>query len=392
IRLVNGGSPCAGRVEVYHSEQWGTVCSDSWDKKDAAVVCKQLGCGAAVEARRGAAFGAGSGVIWLDNVECSKSETALWECSSNGWGNHNCQHSEDAGVICSEVLVPPCYQGEKTRERKHLYWGRKPGAGGRERQTDKQTDVVRAHKVFLGQNSGIKHKEIHLAGGPSPISGRLEVKRHNADWNTVCYSNFDLKAAHAVCRGLGYMASKSFLRIQVADKDVGKILTKTFQCKGEESHLTFCPLSSEDKQCTDKTIVSITCCEPSAPISAKSLHWVLTNCVLSSGYKGYRLVNGSDVCSGRVEIQNSDTWGTLCDHQWDLQDADVLCRQLHCGYAVNATTEAYFGEGQGHSGKIWLDDLSCSGNESTLWQCPSREWGHHDCSPKEDAGVLCSGK
>uniref|UniRef100_H2ZXP9 SRCR domain-containing protein n=1 Tax=Latimeria chalumnae TaxID=7897 RepID=H2ZXP9_LATCH len=309
VRLVNGGSPCAGTVEAY-KDRWRTVCR-GWDREDAAVVCKQLGCGSVIEAPGDGQFGYGPGQGILRYPNCKGSESKLTDCNRSGWRDESCPLSEVAGVICSE------------------------------------------------------HKEFHLTGGPSPISGRLEVKRHNADWNTVCYGNFDLNAAHVVCRGLGYMASKSFLGIQVADKDVGKILTKTFQCKGEESHLTFCPRSSEDKQCTDKTIVSIACC----------------------GYKGYRLVNGSDVCSGRVEIQHGDTWGTLCDHQWDLQYANVLCQQLHCGYAVNATTGTYFGEGQGY---VRRDHYLCNGAEKTLSECPVSTAVNQQCSHRNDAGVICS--
>ncbi len=74
--------------------RWGTVCDDGWDLND--MVCRQLGCVALLTA----AFGPGSGPIWLDVVSCFGIEQSIMDCRHRGFGVHNCGHGEDASAVC----------------------------------------------------------------------------------------------------------------------------------------------------------------------------------------------------------------------------------------------------------------------------------------------------
>ena len=100
LRLANGNRTSEGRVEIFYNGTWGTVCDDSWDLRDAVVVCRQLGYPSALTAIGRASFGPGIGTIWLDNVGCRGSESSIDMCQHNGWGDHNCVHGEDASVVC----------------------------------------------------------------------------------------------------------------------------------------------------------------------------------------------------------------------------------------------------------------------------------------------------
>jgi len=83
---------------------WGTVYDDFWDLEDAQVVCRQLGFGREIAARRNAYYGQGIGRIWLDNVGCDGYESTIESCSHRIWGSHDCEHREDAGVKCNPIF------------------------------------------------------------------------------------------------------------------------------------------------------------------------------------------------------------------------------------------------------------------------------------------------
>ena len=95
--------------------------------------------------------------------------------------------------------------------------------------------------------------------------------------------------------------------------------------------------------------------------------------------------------SGRVEVLHKGTWGTICNHYWDLRDADVVCRQLGYDGALSAPSYAAFGK---RTGQAWLDYVHCEGDEISILDCYHSGWGVHYRWYYNDAGVVCrpSGK
>ena len=80
----------------------------------------------------------------------------------------------------------------------------------------------------------------------------------------------------------------------------------------------------------------------------------------------------------------------MCDDEWDIHDATVVCRQLNYTRALAAYTSSYFGAG---SGGVLMDNVQCTGTETRLQNCPFKGWGRHDCGTthEHDAGVQCEG-
>uniref|UniRef100_A0A8C0Y292 SRCR domain-containing protein n=1 Tax=Cyprinus carpio carpio TaxID=630221 RepID=A0A8C0Y292_CYPCA len=408
VRLVGGHSRCAGRVEVLHRGQWGTVCDDFWDLKDAAVVCRELDCGEPVDALYNAHFGQGSGPIWMSYVMCMGSESTLKNCGSLGWDKRNCDHSKVAGVICSEVRLVGGSRCSGRLEILHdqtwmsvcdavfdqqdaevvcreldcgapvqvlgaaafdkgdtQMWTQEIQCRGNESQihlcptsTSHENNCSHEHNIGLLCTD---IRNVRLVNGTNYCAGRVEVL-HRGQWGTVCGAGWDLADAAVVCRELDCGEPVDAMGDDHFGLGSGPILIKNAMCNGSESTLKKCGSmqSSVHDECLDKS-AQVICSE-------------------------VRLVGGSR-CSGRLEILHDQTWMSVCDAVFDQQDAEVVCRELDCGAPVQVLGAAAFGKGDT---QMWTQEIQCRGNESQIHLCPTSTSHENNCSHDSNIGLVCA--
>ncbi|KAL5460311.1 hypothetical protein EMCRGX_G033753 [Ephydatia muelleri] len=333
VRLVGGRVASEGRVEICYNGVWGTVCDNVWDNIHADIVCRQLNYSTPGSAALGgAAFGQGSGPIFVDIPLCLGNETSLASCIFSV-GAQSCSHYQDASVVCRDPL------------------------------------------------NLCVNESVRLVGGETPNQGRVELCV-NGEWGTICGDYYwNTAAANVVCNQLGYNSSSS-TAISVLNafygQGVGIIWFGEINCQGNEKTLLQCAYAvSADLSCDHSDDAGILC--PAVNVTAH-------NCPCQSG--DIRLMAGTSSNEGRVEVCYNCVWGTVCDSGWNDKDAQVVCRQLGFSGQGVATGGQFFSSG---SGLIFLDDVGCQGNESNLVSCPrsDQEIGHTYCTHYSDAGVIC---
>ncbi|VDD81743.1 unnamed protein product [Mesocestoides corti] len=101
-----------------------------------------------------------------------------------------------------------------------------------------------------------------------------------------------------------------------------------------------------------------------------------------------KLLDGDNFASGTVAVYRGYEWGRICDDNWSIREANVVCRQLGLGFAVRAMKRNQFHSVTGR--KYFMDNVRCLGNETRLIDCKFDGWARHDCAENEDAGVQCA--
>ena len=242
LRLVHSNPRLrsCGRVEVFYNGTWGTVCDNSWHKRDADVVCRQLGFAEGSRFRcHAACFGEGEGKIWMDELACPRGGDKVMLCDFKEWGEHDCTHANDVGVCCKgeQSILAPLSPTDETRVRISC-----PCAA----------DECRSCPQRLGPSPPSPTED--CSAPSAALEGMVEVS-FGEKWLPVTAGAWSPAAASVACGELGYplaLATSSYfpndactaeetLRLKESS-DIASNVVTSVQCSGNETMLRNCTL------------------------------------------------------------------------------------------------------------------------------------------------------
>ena len=183
VRLNGGRDPREGRLEVFRSGAWRSVCRDGFNDAAARVFCNMLGLGYVGRPTRNN-YDYGRRSFWLQSVQCNGNEKSIAECVRRGYTS-TCSPGEEQAVSC------------------------------------------------------LAEGAVALYGSEHPRTGRLEVY-HNGSWGTVCDNGFTDAAARVVCFSLGFGYGGYKKNAINYGSGTGRIWLDNVRCNGTERHISEC--------------------------------------------------------------------------------------------------------------------------------------------------------
>ncbi|CAG2197845.1 unnamed protein product [Mytilus edulis] len=405
IRLVGGGGPWEGRVEVMHNGQWGTVCDTGFGNEEAQVVCKMLGFRDGTTdayAKNTSFYGPSDKTIYLDQLSCTGTELDINGCRTKEWGYRTCDNNHEAGVLCKATNVrlsggshtmegrveimkdgtwsTLCDDGwvdnEATIICKMLtpyplnrliygkaftesYFGEGSGVASLSNLKCNGTEVDLLH-CSMNKDGRPHCDHSHDAGvscslnstsyivGTNNNQGTLQTQIANFA-GTICGINVQDIAGSVICKSLGYwMNTATLFKNSWFGPGNGMSFNLQPECSGKETNIVFCRLKN--------TFGKINC-DHSNDVGVKCTSIPL-------GLNNIRLALGNSKGDGRLEIKYNNKWGTVCSEDWTLKNSKAVCTML--GYQ-NRTfqTNAI----KRNNSAVVLGSLNCMGFENDIGFC-----------------------
>ncbi|KAM6932962.1 scavenger receptor cysteine-rich type 1 protein M130-like, partial [Xenentodon cancila] len=386
VRLVEGAGRCDGRVERKTEGNWESVDdrNHDWNLTSAAAVCRQLDCGSVVSLRRTLSshrpdeltsqliphnydvyfYNPTSSpqmeIICSDSVRLvngsGRCSGRLEVKSNQSWSSvsQDAFDQQDAEVVCRELDcgAPSVLQGALYGDPEAPVWSREFNCEGHESTLQDCDSSVRKYSGKAVEVTCSEPEDLRLVGGSSRCGGTLELKQWG-EWKAVFMDHWILQFSAEVCRQLNCGTPISIKR-----KKTSQRLVWMFKPDCDEPNLTNCFTTPQHS--SDST--SITCSD------------------------SVRLVNGPNWCSGRLEVKSNQLWSSVCEDDFDQQDAEVVCQELDCG-APSVLQGALYGESVAPT---WSRTFNCEGHESSLLDCDSSGPTRDTCPPGKAVGLNCS--
>nr|XP_022333493.1 deleted in malignant brain tumors 1 protein-like [Crassostrea virginica] len=330
----------------------------------------------------------------MDDMNCGGKELDISDCGFGGWGQNNCGHSEDIGVICEPLPYLQLISGNSTREGflqlvkdGTVYPVCDEGItdsqinqicgflGYRNRGHRLSTKVFDTHAQYYRatltscddnmmctsqpfsatsciQGGGQLYircsdpDEIRLVGGRKASEGRIEWL-HNGIWGSVCSQNFSDSEAEVLCRSLGFLSGNATVhRGGTFGHTTQPEVVSDIQCQGTEADVSNCTVTYSERPCSPGEEVGVSC--DTTPT---------------------RLMGGNGPWEGRIEIQRGGHWMEICQDHFNQSEAEIVCKML--GFpdrVVQAEIKPNGFYGRGGSGHVAYV-LHCRGGLSDIAGC-----------------------
>ncbi|XP_052262075.1 uncharacterized protein LOC127865958 isoform X2 [Dreissena polymorpha] len=335
---LKGPDSVSGLVEIYFEGQRYTMCGGTFGVREAAVVCQSLGFKVGIPS---VILSTQSALVY--QMDCGGHETDISQCefTTRPWG-----------------------------------YNRYPWTPGECSQYSDYTNYnIRA---------GVKcsNQRVRLVSDVNDYQGRVEFQ-YLGVWGTVCFDRFTQNDATVICNSGGYSGPRSgnitIHNSTKYDSGSGSLIIDELKCKGNESDLDECASYPWTKNATNCPLLERDVgvnCRPETPL---------------------RLVGGNTY-SGIIEIEYNNTWGTICDREFDDNDAKVICRMK--GYNTESLIvlrNGFYGHG---NGSVFISNLACKGTEPDISECAvgnrtsdeKARWGNPSelCSHVNDVAIQCN--
>ncbi|XP_059188425.1 scavenger receptor cysteine-rich type 1 protein M160-like [Centropristis striata] len=363
--LEKGNNPCEGLLKVYHADKWGFVGCQGWSQEADQVVCRSTNCGERVNGSEETAQERVDPVL-LNNLECKGTEQHLWKCPNPGWGILDIHKGTVRKVQCSSQIKIDldgfrcegivrfsrdngntftgviCRDGFKKEEADHLC--ESLGCGTSKEVTTRKAEGV-SERIKINCPDPAK-KKIDNLWQCSPTVSEESTCSQPAAVTCTRHERLQLTGDPSnVCAG----------KLEIEEGDVWKPAINISSSPDEWCEQMNCGTKKNHSQ----SATNLKCPDQVKVVLMKN--------------------NKPSYCYGEVHIQKNGGSKAVCATGWEKKDAEIVCKELKCGSVIS--TEARRSSAAGI-----MDNVKCSGSESSLWHCRG---SHGDVSCRNVAYVVC---